>query len=138
MSSVDGSGFRRQVVRGLALGAFTPTNGVETLFPVFEVNVTRSHDLTGTLLISATLGSALAKANDKLYAYHLDSKTGVYYPVREKWNDASPANLWEAADGQTTISLSIPVRLAPYMAFGITMATGKLITPTEDWTFRYA
>lgn len=138
MTKVDESGFRRHVIRKLVDGAFTPANGVETQFSVFEVNVTRSHDLTGTLLISATLGSALAKASDKLYAYHLDSKTGVWYPVREVWNDVDPANLWEAADGLTTVKLSVPVRLAPYMAFGITMATGKSITPTEDWTFRFA
>jgi|JI10StandDraft_1071094.scaffolds.fasta_scaffold363235_2 hypothetical protein len=138
MTKVDESGFRRHVIYKQSSGAFTPTNGVETLFSVFEVNATRSHDMTGTLLISATLGSALAKANDKLYAYHLDSKTGLYYPVRDVWSDAAPANLWEAADGLTTVKLSVPVRLAPYMAFGITMVTGKAITPTEDWTFRFA
>lgn len=135
---VDGSGFRKLIVRKFSDGAFTPDNGVEELFGPFEIPITRSHDLTGSLLLGLTIGSALNITNDKLYAYHLNSATGIYYPVRELWSDVDPANLWTAADGLTTVKLSVPVRLAPHMAFGITMATGKSITPLEDVTFRFA
>ena len=134
----DESGWSKRVMREVAQGAFTPTNA--TLFPFtpFMVDIPRSHDRTGDLLIACSLGSALSKANDKLYAYHLNKLNGLWYPVRENWNDTDPANLWEAADGLTGILLTVPVRLAPVMAFGITMATGKQITLGEELAFRWA
>ncbi len=134
----DESGWSKRVMREVAQGAFTPTNATLFPFTAFMVDIPRSHVGTGDLLISCTLGSALAKADDKLYAYHLNKLNGLWYPVRDLWSDASPANLWQAADGLTDIRLSVPVRLAPVMAFGITMATGKSITLTEELAFRWA
>jgi len=134
----DESGWSKRVMREAAQGAFTPTNATLFPFTAFMVDIPRSHDRTGDLLISCTLGSALDKASDKLYAYHLNKLTGLWYPVRDLWSDPSPANLWEGFDGQTTVLASIPVRLGPVMAFGITMATGKSITLTEDLAFRWA
>lgn len=137
MSNVDSSGFRRLVVRKQADGIATPSAGVESYLGPFEINITRSHDLTGTLLIPLTLGSAML-STDLLTGYHMDSMAGLKHPIREVWDDADPANLWSAALGGTEVLLSVPVRLAPFMAFGILMTTPKAITLNGDIVLRYA
>lgn len=112
-------------------GAFTLVANTWTYYGVEIPAVVGAHP-EGVLHLELTLSGALTAASEQCYLFGGTSPTGTKTPLREVFSDVDPANLWEAADGDTTVSLAIPVRLWPYMWIGFRSTGTPTITPTED------